>query len=437
MQKILVLGAGKSSSILISHLAKQSGIELCVADMSEDNLKLRTSSLSSVKTFWGDISDGQVLASLVQSYDIMVSLLPPHLHIVVAQLCLKFGKHFLTASYVNPEILSLDQEAQGKGLLFLMECGLDPGIDHMSAMELLDRIKEQGGEVSSFRSYCGGLVAPESDDNPWGYKITWNPRNVVLAGQGTAKFAEGGKIKYLPYHQLFKRTVPLIFDQFGEYEAYANRDSLTYIPQYGLEGISTFIRGTIRKKGYCEAWDHLVQLGLTDNSVKINGAMNVSMNQLLKSFLPEDVSLASYLNVSEQSESFQKLIWLGINDSTKPVEVQNPEPTPADFLQTLIERKWKLNEGDKDLVLMQHLIEYEVQQKKYTQVSTLAVLGEDLVTTAMAKTVGLPLAICVMLLVEGKIKSKGVQTPIKREFYVPVLESLHKLGIVFKEKSYS
>lgn len=437
MQKVLVLGAGKSSSVLIYHLAKQNGIELCVADISKDNLKLRTSSLPHVKTFCGDITNADVLALLVEGSDIVVSLLPPHLHIVAAKLCLSSGKHLLTASYVSPEILSLHEEAQTKGLLFLMECGLDPGIDHMSAMELLDRIKEEGGEIHSFRSYCGGLVAPESDDNPWGYKITWNPRNVVLAGQGTAKFTEGGKVKYLPYHQLFKRTTPLSFDQFGEYEAYPNRDSLSYVSQYGLEGISTFIRGTIRKKGYCKAWDHLVQMGLTDNSVKINGAKIVSMNELLKSFLPEDVSLATYLNLSEQDESYQKLIWLVVNDTNLSLEMQNLDPTPADYLQALIEDKWKLKEGDKDLVLMQHLIEYTVHKKKYTRTSTLSVIGEDSMTTAMAKTVGLPLAVCVMLIVDGRIKSKGVQTPIKREFYVQVLESLHKQGIVFKEKSYS
>jgi saccharopine dehydrogenase-like NADP-dependent oxidoreductase len=431
MQKVLVLGAGKSSGFLIDYLAKESAIELKVADISQENIMAKTNRFPHILTFWGDLENTEVLSSLVIQSDMVVSLLPPHLHIVVARLCLVHQKHFLTASYVSQEMRSLHEEAEKKGLLFLMECGLDPGLDHMSAMRLLDEIKENGGMVTSFRSYCGGLVAPESDSNPWGYKVTWNPKNVVLAGQGTTQYLENGRTKIVPYHQLFKRTVPLYFDEFGHYEAYANRDSLSYIPLYGLEKAKTFIRGTIRKKGFCEAWHYLVQLGLTDTSVVLGKAASVSMKEVLKCFLPGDVSLSQYLQLSEEDPVYKKLEWLGLQEDIQLCEGQEMEVSPAYILQKLIEKKWKLLEHDKDMVLMQHHVSYALHGVEKNVISTLSVIGEDNGHTAMAKTVGFPLALATLLIAQNRLHLRGVQTPIRREIYTPILNSLENSGITF------
>ncbi len=437
MQKITVLGAGKSSGVLIEHLAKEKSVSLTVADMRMENIVSKTRLFPSVQTFCGDLGSSEVLASLVSQSDIVLSMLPPFLHLTVAKLCLTYRKHLLTASYVSEEIRALHQEAQDLDLIFLMECGLDPGLDHMSAMQLIENIQSEGGSITSFKSYCGGLVAPESDTNPWGYKVTWNPRNVVLAGQGTAQFLEGGKIKFVPYHQLFKRTEPLFFEGFGEYEAYPNRDSLAYIAMYGLEGIETFLRGTIRKKGYCDAWHFLVALGLTDNGVKLGKATNVSMKELLNSFLPEHVSLAQYLHLSEGDPVYEKLKWLGLMDEKLVFDDLGSEATPAEFIQKLIERKWELQEGDHDLVLLRHVLEYTQNGQSEKVTSTLSIAGEDAVSTAMAKTVGLPLAMATLLVASGRIRARGVQTPISKEIYLPVLNSLRNSGITFSEKSAS
>ena len=436
MGKILVLGAGKSSGVLINHLLENGiadGHTLLVADASQDNLNERA---KGAETFYGNVGDVETLRPLVALSSVVVSMLPPHMHPTVARLCLGFGKHLLTASYVSPEIRALHNDAKAKGLLFLMECGLDPGLDHMSAMELLDRLISEGAEIESFKSYCGGLVAPESDNNPWGYKITWNPRNVVLAGQGTAQFLEEGIVKYVPYHHIFQRTEPLYFEGYGDYEAYPNRDSLPYIGTYGLQNIKTFLRGTIRKRGFCSAWHSLVHLGLTDDTVKISGANNASMSDVLKSFLPNGINLVRYLNLSESSEEYQKLAWLGLGEEKRKL-VQKNEATPAEFLQALLEKKWKLETGDKDLVLMQHKVGYFLKGKKNTLTSTLSTVGNDGLDTAMARTVGLPLAVATLLLLSGKINLSGVQIPVSKEVYHPVLMGLKNSGIIFREKSHS
>lgn len=432
MQKVLVLGAGKSSGVLIHYLAKQKYIDLLVADSSEENVLSKTKGLSLVRTFVGDITHPETLLSLVEDTDIVVSLMPPHLHVEVAKACLAHQKHLVTASYVSPEMQSLHEEAQKRGVLILMECGLDPGIDHMSAMQMIDRLKSEGAEITSFQSYCGGLVAPESDDNPWGYKVTWNPRNVVLAGQGTAQYLQGSEIKCVPYQQLFKRTVPLFFEGFGDYEAYPNRDSLSYISLYKLEKAKTFIRGTIRKKGYCEAWDKMVYLGLTDDQTRMDHPYSMTMKSLVECFLPLNVSLSQHLNLSEEEEIYQKLVWLGLKEEILLFDQTKKVASPAEFVQKLIEKKWALREGDKDLVLMQHLLEYNLEGKRKLS-STLAVRGESTSQTAMAQTVGLPLALATQLIVEGKLPLIGVQRPVTQEIYDPILNSLKREGIIFRE----
>lgn len=436
MDKILVLGAGKSSGVLIEYLANQASkfqYILKVADADLTNLTDRVSRFPEVEQFCGNLGDVDCLNTLISDAKIVVSLLPPSMHFLAAKICLEQSKHFLSASYISPELKTIAEEVKQKGLIFLMECGLDPGIDHMSAMKLIDILKEDGAKITSFRSYCGGLVAPESNTNPWGYKVTWNPRNVVLAGLGTSQYLENDQLKIVPYSQLFLHTTNLQFEDYGEYEAYPNRDSISYIEKYGLQHASSFLRGTIRYKGFCAAWDKLVKLGFTDDSVRFRNADKMKISEMTDSFCQDGISVVEYLKL--EKEEFQKLDWLGIfSDSYLQVK---SDATPAECLQKIIEDKWKLSEGDKDLVLMQHQIDFELDAKKNRIISSLAVEGNDSLDTAMARTVGLPLGIATLLLFQNKIVSKGVLTPVLKEIYNPILEELQTRKILFRENTYS
>jgi saccharopine dehydrogenase-like NADP-dependent oxidoreductase len=368
----------------------------------------------------------------------VISLLPAAFHIEVARECLKQEKSLITASYVTPAFVAMQQEAQEKNLTFIMEAGLDPGLDHMSAMAVIRRIKASGGKIMSFKSYAGGLVAPESDTNPWRYKFTWNPRNVVLAGQGVAKYIRNGEYKYIPYHQLFRCTEALYVEGYGHFEGYANRDSLSYREPYGLHDVPNMLRGTLRRQGYCEAWNALVQLGLTDDSYILDGSETMTYSSYIKSFLPpatsENQSLAErislYMGIPADGEVMEKLIWLGLFEET-PVGLA--EATPAQVLEKILKEKWALEPGDKDMIVLQHLFIYELNGGKHETTSTLVATGDDEVHTAMAKTVGLPVGILAKLLLQGKIEKRGVVIPIYPELYEPVLEELKQLGIRFVE----
>jgi len=435
MYEIVILGAGKSSSFLIEYLAKMASsfsYKLTVADANIQNLTARTTLLENVQIVAASLEDTSTLQKIISDANIVISLLPPFLHTKVATLCLELKKHLLTASYVSDEIQKMHDEAKSKNLLFLMECGLDPGLDHMSAMNILDNLKEKGANIHSFRSFCGGRIAPESEDNPWGYKITWNPRNVVLAGQGMSQYMENGEIKYIPYPQLFKRAEALFFENFGEYEAYPNRDSLSYIPKYKLENVDTFLRGTIRKRGFCSAWQCLVDLGLTDDSIKMMDISNFSISEVFKRFFPTNVSIANYLKIGQDSEEYQKLLWLGCESDEKIALAGNV--SPAEYLQVLLEKKWKLKDKDKDLVLMQHQILYELDGKNHELHSSLSVLGQNAQHTAMSKTVGLPLALAALFLYTGKITKRGVQIPTEKEMYKPILEECQTNQLLFIEE---
>ena len=357
----------------------------------------------------------------------------------MARECLRQEKHLITASYVTAEFRELHKEAKQKNLTILMESGLDPGIDHMSAMALIKQVQGIGGKITSFKSYTGGLVAPESDNNPWNYKFSWNPRNVVLAGQGTAKYIRNGEYKYIPYHQLFRRIEQLQVEGYGSFDGYANRDSLSYREPYGLRDIPTMLRGTLRRVGYCAAWDVFVQLGLTDDSYTLEGSENMTYRSFLEAFIPVATleqetlqqRLSRYLGISAEGEVMQKLEWLGLFEET-PVGLK--AATPAQVLEKLLVSKWRLEPGDKDMIVMQHLFEYELEGTLHELKSSLVVLGDDEVHTAMAKTVGLPVGILAKLLLQGRIRRHGVVIPIYPELYEPVLEELKGFGIDFVEQ---
>jgi len=439
MKTILIIGAGRSSSSLIRYLldhAQQHDWQLRVGDVSKAAAEQKTGGHARASAFGLDIANVEQREEEILKADLVVSMLPAFMHGAVAQDCVRLGKHLVTASYVSDEMRALHEEAQGKNVLLLNEIGLDPGIDHMSAMQVIDRVKEEGGSFRAFYSYCGGLVAPESNDNPWGYKFSWNPRNVILAGQGTAQYIENGQYKYLPYSRLFSQAKTIEVEGWGKFDAYANRDSLSYRAPYGLETIPTMQRGTLRMPGYCRAWNALVQLGLTDDTFKIKNADQLSYAQLVEAFLPAGTGtikkrLAEFLGEKENSEALQKMEWTGILSDEK---IPLSEASPAQILQELLERKWLLKPGDKDMIVMQHEFVYELKGKTHQLFSSLVVKGDDQVYTAMAKTVGLPAAIAVKLILTGKLKLSGVQIPTIKEIYEPVLGELGTLGIRFQER---
>jgi len=343
----------------------------------------------------------------------------------------------VTASYVSKEMKELDSEARAKGLTLLNEIGVDPGIDHMSAMRIIDKIKNKGGKLLAFTSNTGGLVAPESDNNPWNYKFTWNPRNVVLAGQGTSKYIEKGTYKYIPYTQLYRRIYKTSVLNMGEFDVYANRDSLSYREVYGLQNIPTLFRGTMRRHGYCQAWDVFVQLGATDDTYQLENVDKMTYRDFINLFLPYDEQLTvekklcKIFSIKPSSEIMKKLIWLGIFEK-RPIKMTHA--TPAQVLQHILEEKWTLSPGDKDMIVMQHKFEYELAGQRKEITSSLVVIGKDSVETAMAITVGTPVAIAAEMLLKGQIKVTGVQIPVIPELYNPILNELEKYGIKFVEE---
>jgi saccharopine dehydrogenase-like NADP-dependent oxidoreductase len=442
MKNILIIGAGKSSSALIKYLLDKSSEEslfLTIGDISTDNAKNLINNHKNAKAIVLDVFDKEQREENIQKSDLVISMLPARFHLDVAKDCITFGKHMVTASYISDEMKALDAEVKEKELVFMNEIGLDPGIDHMSAMQVIDSIKDAGGKMLLFESFCGGIVAPESDNNLWNYKFTWNPRNVVLAGQGgAAMFIQEGTYKYIPYTKLFRRSEFITVHGNGKFEAIANRDSLKYRTVYGLEGIPTMYRGTIRKVGFSRAWNTFVQLGMTDDSYTIEESENMSYRDFVNLFLaysPSDsveLKLRSYLQIDQDDVMWEKLVELDIFNPDKKIGLKNA--TPAQMLQSILEESWTLAEDDKDMIVMQHLFGYELEGKKYQIESSFVVLGENQTYTAMSKTVGLPVGIAAIKILKGEIKTPGVQIPISREVYKPILKELEEHGIIFSER---
>lgn len=411
-----------------------------VGDVSLELVKQKTNNHPNARAIVFDITNNQQREQEIQRADMVISMLPATMHMNVARDCVRFKKHLATASYVSKEMAELDAEAKAAGIILMNEIGLDPGIDHASAMKVIDHIHELGGELTSFKSFCGGLVAPESNDNPWGYKFSWNPRNVILAGQGTAQYIENGEYKYIPYNRLFTQIDTVEVEGYGKFDAYANRDSLSYRKLYNISGIPTMLRGTLRMPGYCKAWNIFVKLGLTDDTYKIEASDTLTYRQLLEAYLPAGKQstkdkLVAFMGNEFDNESFSKIEWLDIFGDRK---IRLSSATPAQILQDLLEEKWMLKPQDKDMIVMQHQFEYTSKTgNKNKLFSSLVVKGEDQVYTAMSKTVGLPLAITSKLIMQGKIEARGVVIPVSKEIYEPLLTELETLGIVFEEKSIS
>jgi len=433
MKKILVFGAGMSAWYAIKYLAdnaqeKQWQIE--VADTSQGNLDACKNDFPIVKTILADVFKDEEREALVKSNDIIISLLPAHFHILVANDCVRFGVHLITPSYITNEMARLNTVAISKDVTILNELGLDPGIDHLSSMNIIHRLKQESAIITSYKSYCGGLISLESSDNPWQYKFTWNPYNVIRSGSDGAVYKSDNQFKYIPYHHLFKEIETVSFQSVGTqteenrdeyFDMYLNRDSTRYTTLYGLEETPTFLRGTLRYPDFCKKWASLVDAGLTSDKIEIT--------------MPDEMSWAQYMMGFSHERSGDQDIntaweWLFQNAGNIALKTA----TPAANLQKLLETKWKMNPNDKDRVVMLHEFGYQKDGTKYILKSYMEAIGETATKTAMAKTVGLPLAIAAGLIADGAIKTFGVILPVIPEVYKPLLEALASEGISFKEE---
>lgn len=499
MKTILLFGAGKSATVLIDYLVENAIVEnwkiiVVDADLKLAQSKIGNSPLATAVSF--DINDKDERAKHIRSADIVISLLPPSLHIEVAKDCVKQHKNLLTASYIDDDIRKLQPEIEKNKLLFLYEMGLDPGIDHMSAMKIIDEIHEKGAHITSFKSHCGGLVAPESDDNPWHYKISWNPRNIIMAGKSGAHFREGGEEKKMIYEELFDAERIVEIPDIGFLCWYPNRDSLSYTTLYGLENTKTFIRTTLRHPDFMYGWKNVIDLKLTDETaqyetdgktlqevfkehmdkngfgewlnqkltdrfaetknlmenlmklMEVENEANEEGEKIPEAFMTadekgniEEIEVDDVKNkaaafvaqkMHEANLTLKQLFFLGLDD--KDTMVNKGFCSPADILQFAVEKKLALRPYDKDMIVMLHQIEYTVNGQRSTVNSSLVVKGENSLRTAMAKTVGLPLGIAAKYILSGKIKLSGLHIPTHKEIYKPVLKELEEMGIKFHEE---
>ena len=443
MRNILIIGAGRSATCLIRYLLDKSSSEklfITIGDISLRAAQKFTKNHTNAKGILLDVFNKEERERAVKNCDMVISMLPARFHIEVAEDCITFGKNLVTASYISDEMQNLDKEAKAKGLVFMNEIGVDPGIDHMSAMKVIDNIRDKGGKLLLFESFTGGLVAPESDNNLWNYKFTWNPRNVVLAGQGgAAEFLQEGLYKYIPYNRLFRRTELIKIDGYGKFEVYANRNSLKYHDVYGFKDILTLYRGTIRRVGFSRAWNVFVQLGMTEDGYIIPNSENLTYRKYVNLFLPYsptdsvELKFRHNLKIDQDDLIWEKLEELDIFNGKKKLGIKNA--TPAQALQKILMDKWTLAENDKDMIVMYHKFGYELDGETYQIDSSMVTTGEDQTYTAMAKTVGLPVAIAALKILNKEISTPGVLRPIAKEVYEPILEELENYGINFKEEN--
>ncbi len=440
---ILLFGAGKSATVLIDYLKKKSTIhhwQFIVADNNLATVQSKLGEQANTQAVQINIENELERKQLVSKADIVISMMPPVLHYLIAVDCLAFGKNLLTASYTDTKIKELSAEIEKKGLLFLCEMGLDPGIDHMSAMKLIHEIEAKNGKIISFKSHCGGLVAPENDDNPWHYKISWNPRNVVLAGKAGAIFKLNGQTFEKPYSEIFDSNETVSLPKLGSLSYYPNRDSISYIDLYQLNAIKTFIRTTLRYPSFIAGWKKMIDWNLTDEhfQYQTKGLSIAEFFNLHFSKYHLNDEIYALKNSSATNPAANLLLtqfqFLGLDDFQTILPMS--EGSAADILQFILENKLALRPGEKDMVVMLHELEYMIDDQLHHIESSLIAIGTDEQRTAMAKTVGLPLGIAAVLILEGKINETGLHIPIKASIYGPVLNELVNEAIQFTEIHY-
>ncbi|NOX18015.1 MAG: saccharopine dehydrogenase [Chlorobi bacterium] len=444
MKNILILGAGQSAPYLIRYLldrSEKNDWRVTVADKNYELAKERVNGNPRGEAIDFDINDTYLRNKLIEKSDIVINMLSPTFQYMVALDCLEHKTHMISASYENNQIPSLHKDALMEDILILNEMGLDPGIDHMSAMHIINSIREKGGVISCFISYGSGIPAPEVQSNPMNYCITWNPRNVIMAGETGALYMENKKIKVLSHNHVFRRTWDVEVEGVGKLEAYPNRNSLIYQDIFKLHKVHTMIRGTLRYHGWSETWHQIIRLGIPNEHMRIPNLKNTTYEEFTRMFIPLQGSgsniksrVANYLNISPTGKIIQNFEWLGLFSDKKIGE--NLE-TPAKVLEKILREKMPLPEGQRDMVILQHQIEAEFpeQKKKKKIISRLVEYGEPNGMTAIAKTVGMPAAIAAELVLTGKLKIRGCRIPTHPDIYKPVLKELKKNGIKFVERT--
>jgi len=443
MKTILVLGAGKSAPYLISYLLENAQTydwNVVVADQDLETAKSRLQGHSRGRAIKFNVTDGDARDSEISKSDVVVNMLAPRFQHMVGLTCARLGVHMISVSYQDKRMRELETDAKRKNILMLTEIGLDPGIDHMSATQIIHQIRDKGGVVKSFESYGGGLPSPDTISNPFKYVISWNPRNVVMAGEKGAQFLENGKIKIIPYHNVFRRTWHVDVPGLGQMEAYPNRDSLIYQQQYGFEHADTVVRGTIRYPGWCEVWFQIVRLGLANELLYIPDLKNKTYAELTEMFLPRsglgsehlDRRAARFLRISPTGNIIEKMRWLGLfSDEIIGLDVE----TSAEVMTHILSEKLKLCDDARDMVVLYHEIiaDYKEEKRQEKIKSTMIHYGEKAGFTSMAKSVGLPAALVVKLLLTGKLSLTGCHMPTHPDIYVPVMKELEDEGFKFNE----
>lgn len=441
MNNILIIGAGRSSTALINYVLKEAEKHnwfVTVADIDPTLASSKIKRHKNARATWLDVSKNNDRKDLIMRTDLVVTLLPAHLHLEVAHDCIKFQKPIITSSYISREMYRLGDEARDRDLVFTGAQGMDPGLEHIAAKKRLDDIRAKGGKITAFRSYGGGLVAPESlGDNPWKFKFTWNPRNLVLMGQGTAQYLVKKKRKFIPYSRLFQSYDMVNVEGVGEFESYPNRDSLLHKDIFGLKDVPNILRGTLRYPNFCDGWHALINIGLTDGSYPILNSDKLSFHEWMEAYLGNEQGgsvkdrMANKLGITPTSQIMKQLEWLGLFSKRK---IKVPIATPALLLEKILLDKWKLQPTDKDLVLMQHEFDYVLEGERKSLISTLQLKGKNSTDTALAKVIGLPMAILLKKVMTGEIKNMGSEVAMQKEVYDPVLAELENYGIVFKDK---
>jgi saccharopine dehydrogenase-like NADP-dependent oxidoreductase len=436
MKKILVLGAGLVAAPLVKYLLDQPDFSVVVADVEAGRAEKIVGGHPRGRAEVLDIADRQALASAIGRADLVVSMVPYTFHPIVAGLALEQGKHMVTASYVSPAMKELDARAKEKGVIFLNELGLDPGVDHMEAMRVIHEIHESGGRVVGFTSWCGGLPASESNTNPFGYKFSWSPRGVLLASKNSARFLKDGRIVSIPAADLFAAPEAIAIPGVGEFEGYPNRDSVSYRDTYGIPEAASVFRGTLRYAGWCETLRKMVELGLLDDTPKDRSGSSFLglMRELSQAAPGSDVrgAVAARLGLGAGSAVISRLDWLGLFEPT-PLPVE--KGSALDNLAALMIEKLRYAAGERDMIVLQHEFLIRTASGRSERiVSTLIDYGEPGGDSSMSRTVGLPAAIGARLVLEGKIRLTGVQVPIYPEIYDPILDELATLGVRFEEK---
>ena len=437
MKNVLLLGAGLVAKPLVRYLLDQEDIQVTIASRTLSKAEKLIEGHPKGKALQWVVEQNEELKKLIEDADIAISLLPYTYHTKVANICIGLKKPMVTTSYVSQAMMDLDSKAKQAGILILNEIGLDPGIDHMSAMKIIHNVKSKGGEIEGFFSYCGGLPAPEANTNPWGYKFSWNPRGVALAGKNTGKYLKDGKEVFIPGEELFANYSIINVEGLGDFEAYTNRDSIPYIEKYSINETKSMFRGTLRYQGWCDTWKKMVEIGLLDETVwdDIKGiSFKDLMGRLISS--KDDISkdLAVKLNIDESSDIMKRYEWLGLLSDEK---IELEKGSPLDVLVHLLLEKLQYGEGERDMIILRHefFCYYPEDGRREKIVSMLVDFGIPKGDTAMARTVSLPAAVGTKLMLEGKINEKGVKIPVSPEIYEPVLLELENLDIKFKENT--